>query len=159
MMRIPVPVAAILFLSLLSLFGQSPEEVTREKMLGTPQWQDKFDQFAPEQEMLDVIKTRLAGLNVDVVLGLWCPDSRNNVPPFLKIMDSLGSSVPARYFGVPRKANREVKYYYEEWKVERVPTFIFYREGKEIGRIVENPKSGMLEDMMDLVMAEKIPNR
>jgi len=32
-----------------------------------------------------------------------------------------------------------------------VPTFIFYRGGGEIGRIVENPKAGMIEDFMEIV--------
>jgi hypothetical protein len=31
-----------------------------------------------------------------------------------------------------------------------VPAYIFRREGEEIGRIVENPKTGRLEDMMDI---------
>jgi hypothetical protein len=157
MKRIFVPVSALVFLALPCLFGQSPEEVTKEEMLATPQWQEKYDQTAPSQEMLDIIKTRLEGVKVDVVLGLWCPDSRNNVPQFLKIADALGTSLPVHYFDVPRKPNSDVKYYYEEWKVERVPTFIFYRDGKEIGRIIENPKIGMLEDILDLIMAEKTP--
>ena len=151
MKRILVPVAAVLFLFLPSLFGQSPEEITQETMLGTPQWQEKYDQYAPAQEMLEVIRPRLAGLKIDVVLGLWCSDSRTNVPPFLKIMNSIGIPVPVRYFGVPRKADGEVKYYYEEWKVERVPTFIFYRDGKEIGRIIERPKAGIVEDTLEIL--------
>jgi len=39
----------------------------------------------------------------------------------------------------------------EELKVERVPTFIFYRAGTEIGRIVENPTRGILEDFLAIV--------
>jgi hypothetical protein len=157
MKRITVQVSALVILALPCLFGQSPEEVAKEQMLATPQWQEKYDQTSPSQEMLDIIKTRLEGVKVDVVLGLWCPDSRNNVPQFLRIADALGTSLPAHYFGVPRKLNGDVKYYNEAWQVERVPTFIFYREGKEIGRIIENPKSGMLEDILDLIMAEKTP--
>ena len=90
-------------------------------------------------------------MKIDVYLGLWCPDSRNNLPPFLKILDRVGVAVPVRYVNVPRKTSRDVKYYVEEMQVERVPSFIFYRDGKEIGRIVENPKAGMIEDMMDIV--------
>jgi len=40
-------------------------------------------------------------------------------------------------------------------KVERVPTFIFFRDGREIGRIVENPKTGMVEDFMEILFGEK----
>jgi predicted DsbA family dithiol-disulfide isomerase len=66
-------------------------------------------------------------------------------------MDRLGVSVPIRYFAVPRKATKDVKYYVEEMNVEKVPTFIFSRDGKEIGRIKENPKTGMIEDMLNIV--------
>jgi len=76
------------------------------------------------------------------------------VPPFIKIMDRLGPMVVARYFSVARKAGRDVKYYVEELQVERVPTFIVYRGKGEIGRIIENPKVGMLEDLMEIVFKE-----
>jgi hypothetical protein len=90
-------------------------------------------------------------MKIDVYLGIWCPDSRNNVPPFIKILDLVGTGVPIRYFDVPRKASRDVKYYVEEMNVERVPSFIFFRDGKEVGRIIENPKMGMIEDMMEIL--------
>ncbi|MBZ5497415.1 MAG: thioredoxin family protein [Acidobacteriia bacterium] len=132
---------------------QAPEELTREKIFAAGQeWQDKYDKYEPAADMVDALKTKLgADMKIDVYLGLWCPDSRNNVPLFIKILDRLGTEVPVRYFGVPRKANKDVKYYVEEMKVERVPSFIFYRDGEEIGRIVEKPKTGLLEDIMDIV--------
>jgi thiol-disulfide isomerase/thioredoxin len=117
---------------------QGPEELTREKIFATGQeWQDKYDKLGP-------------GMKIVVFLGLWCPDSRNNVPLFIKLLDRLGTEVPVRYFGVPRKTSREVKFYVEEYNVEKVPTFIFYKEGKELGRIIENPKTGLLEDIFDI---------
>jgi hypothetical protein len=133
---------------------QAADEITREKIFAAgPAWQEKYDQYEPPAEMLDALKTGLAGdVKIDVYLGLWCPDSRNNVPPFIKILDGVGNGIPVRFFDVPRKASRDVKYYVEELNVERVPTFIVYREGKEIGRIKENPKAGMLEDLMDIVL-------
>ncbi len=35
--------------------------------------------------------------------------------------------------------------------VERVPEFIFYRDGKEIGRIVESPKETLEKDMLKIL--------
>jgi hypothetical protein len=147
-------VGAALLFPLVSIGGQSQEELAKEKILATsPEWQAKYDKYDPPAEMVDALKAKLeADMKIDVYLGLWCPDSRNNVPLFLKILDRAGVAVPVRYFGVPRKASRDVKYYVEEMNVERVPSFIFYREGKEIGRIIENPKAGMIEDFMDIVL-------
>ena len=145
--------AAALLLPILSARRQKADEVNRDAIFANPQWQEKYDKYEPQRDMIDALKPKLGNdMKIDVYLGLWCPDSRNNVPPFIMILDVAGSNVPVRYFAVPRKPSRDVKYYVEEMQVERVPTFIFYRGGKEIGRIIENPKTGMLEDMLDVVM-------
>jgi thiol-disulfide isomerase/thioredoxin len=132
---------------------QAQEEITKDKILAAGQpWRDKYDKYEPNADMIEALKAKFGpGMKIDVFLGLWCPDSRNHVPVFIKILDRLGSAVPVRYINVPRKAGGDVKYYVEEFKVERVPSFIFYVEGKEIGRIVENPKTGLLEDIFDIV--------
>ncbi|MBM3790741.1 MAG: hypothetical protein FJW35_10400 [Acidobacteria bacterium] len=151
---IAVTAGVALCLPLLPARAQTSEEITREKILAHgPVWQEKHDAFEPAADMLDAIKQGPhTGLEIDVYLGLWCPDSRNNVPLFVKIMDRLALEVPVRYFDVPRKPSSDVTYYVEEFEVRRVPTFIFRRDGREIGRIVENPEAGMLEDMMDILL-------
>jgi len=151
-----VSAAAAILLSLVSAGGQVPEEITREKILAAGQdWQQKYEQYQAAPDMLEAVKSKLgAGVRIDVYLGLWCPDSLNNVPQFIRIIDRLGAGVIVRYFSLPKKAGKEVKYFIEELKVERVPTFILYRGDKEIGRIVENPKAGMIEDFMDILFME-----
>jgi len=39
-----------------------------------------------------------------------------------------------------------------------VPTFVVYRNGREIGRIVENPKVGMLEDLSTYSLSSARPH-
>jgi len=151
-MRHSLLLIALLLLPIFSAGRQKADEVNRDAIFANPQWQEKYDKYAPKGEMIDALKPILGSdMKIDVYLGLWCPDSRNNVPPFIKILDVAAATLPVRYFAVPRKASRDIKYYVEEMQVERVPTFIFYRGGKEIGRIIENPKAGMLEDMFDIV--------
>jgi Thioredoxin len=152
-----VSAAAALVLPLCSAGGQAAGETTREEILAAGQdWQQKYDQYQPDQGMLEAVKSKLGtGLRIDVYLGLWCPDSLNNVPPFVKVIDKLGTGVTVRYFNLPKKTDKAIKYYLEGPKVERVPTFVFYRGDKEIGRIVENPKAGMLEDFMDILFTEE----
>jgi hypothetical protein len=143
---------AVLLLPLALSGRQAAEQIDRDKIFAAGQaWQDKYNQFEPAADMVEALKSRIGSdARIDVYLGLWCPDSRNNVPLFIKIIDRLGMEVPVRYFNVPRKASRDVKFYVEEMNVERVPTFIFYRQDKELGRIVENPTTGMMEDIMEI---------
>ncbi len=145
--------SAVLLLPLVLDGGQTAEEIGKDLILGTGlDWRDKYDRYDPAADMVDALKQKLgAGIKIDVYLGLWCPDSRNNVPPFIKILDSAGSAASVRYFSLPRKANKETQYFVSELKIDRVPTFIVYMEGKEIGRIVENPKVGMIEDLMEIL--------
>jgi hypothetical protein len=151
-----VSAAAAILLPFVSAGGLTAEEITRDKILATGKdWQENCDQYQPDSAMLEAVKSRVGpGLRIDVYLGLWCSDSRRNVPQFIKIIDLLGAAGAVRYFSLPRKADKEQKYFIEETNVERVPTFIFYRDDKEIGRIVENPQTGMLEDFMDIVFKE-----
>jgi hypothetical protein len=43
------------------------------------------------------------------------------------------------------------KYFVLPLKIDRVPTFIFYKDKKETGRIVENPKKDLLTDFLEIV--------
>jgi hypothetical protein len=127
-------------------------EIGREKVLSAEEWKANYDAFKPDPGQVQKIRAKLgSNLRIDVYLGLWCSDSRNNVPPFIKIMDAVDASVPVRFFNVQRKPGKTIQYYSDKFRVERVPTFIFYRGETEIGRIVENPKVSLIEDMLAIL--------
>jgi hypothetical protein len=144
---------SVSLLLLAALATTGAEKSSREKVLGyEKEWQDKYDQYNPDQDLLGVLKDAFgADVRVDVYLGLWCPDSRAHVPVFIRIMDELKLPSSARYYESPRKSGPDQKYYFEEVKVERVPTFIVYRGEKEVGRIVEHPQTTLLEDMIQIL--------
>jgi hypothetical protein len=130
------------------------QKIEEEKILQTTaEWQENYDTYRYNPTYMETLKTKIGdNLKIDIYLGLWCSDSRNNVPGFMKILDALDqNNLTVNYYTVERKANKEVKYFVEDLKVERVPTFIFYRDGKEIGRIVENPNKTLIEDFLDIV--------
>ena len=136
------------------IFGA--EKIDRDKILSNDsEWKEVYDDFVIEEDVIDSLKAKIGdNLKIDVYLGLWCGDSMNNVPPFIKIMDNINEAgkITVNYYTVERKPNRETKYYVEEKKVERVPTFIFYRDDKEIGRIIENPSTSMAEDFLEIII-------
>lgn len=129
------------------------EGVNKEQILKNEGWNQRYMTYEPDSSMIDTLKSKVGNnLKIDVYLAFWCGDSKRNVPLFLKIVDQIGSkSLEVHYFTVKRKPNKETKYFVEKLKVERVPTFIFYRDGKEIGRIIENPENNMLEDFLGIV--------
>ncbi len=140
-------------LLLCGFMSAGADRITRDKILASgSEWQDTYDQYKPEPELIDVLKSRIGNnLRMDVYLGLWCPDSRNNVPVFLKIIDAVSAPLDVSYYNLERKSDKSARYFVEELKIERVPTFIVYRDGKEIGRIVENPQVTMLDDLIQIL--------
>ena len=129
------------------------EEISKEQVLAAGQeWRENYASYNLPSEQIDLLKTKLSrDLKIDLYIGLWCSDSRNNVPPFLKILDLTGMPVSMRYFSVHRKPAPTIRFFVAKAQVERVPTFIFYKADREIGRIVENPKKSLIEDMLEIL--------
>jgi len=130
------------------------ESIDKDRILAAgEEWKKNYTDFEVDSAILDTLKTKTGeNLRIDIYLAIWCGDSRSNVPKFIKILDALeAQGLTVNYFTVERKPSSDVKYFVEELKVERVPTFIFYRGGKEIGRIIENPQKSLIEDFLDIV--------
>lgn len=130
------------------------EKIDKNNILNTGQeWKEIYMNYRVDESFLDTLKTKIGtNLKIDVYLGLWCSDSKNNVPKFIKIIDKVNNSnLPVNYYTVERKPHQGIKYFVENLKVERVPTFIIYRDGKEIGRIVENPQKSLVEDFLEII--------
>ncbi len=140
-----------------AMSGAAAEKIEKGKILANnEEWQKIYEQFTVDESMVEAVTAKIGdNMKIDVYLGLWCGDSKNNVPPFLKIIEKIDEisdqKITVDYYTVERKPSKKVKYFVEELKVERVPTFIFYRDGKEIGRIIENPKNSLIEDFLEIV--------
>lgn len=93
-------------------------------------------------------------LRIIIVLGTWCPDSRREVPRFLKIIDLW--NFPAEkvtFIGVDNEKKAPVGEY-EKLDIQRVPTFIFYKNNIETGRIIEVPVTSLEQDMINILAKE-----
>jgi hypothetical protein len=129
-------------------------EITRDAFKDTSfslWFNAKYDTYNPDKPVLDSIAQKLKDIEITIILGTWCSDSRREVPRFFKILDSLGySSDNVKMIAVGRNKedlNGEV----DSLSVELVPAFIFYREGKELGRIEESPTETLERDFNKIV--------
>ena len=133
-----------------SVWGQ--KAVNRADILLNPEWKKIYDDYKPDPQLIESLKNRAPELKADVYFAYWCDDSKNHVPVFLKILDAL--QIPefkVNFYEVEKKATADQKFYVEDMMVEKVPTFIFYANDFEMGRIVENPKNSILQDIMIIV--------
>ncbi len=127
----------------------------REGILGTAfvnDYNTEYPTYTPVAAVMDSLKTRLDGIKCIVVLGTWCGDSKEQVSHFWKILDQLGSPfAELSYIGVDREKTAPGMNVKEKYTIEKVPTFIFYRNDVEIGRIIETPSISIEKDMLNIV--------
>jgi thiol-disulfide isomerase/thioredoxin len=91
------------------------------------------------------------GLSIKIVMGTWCPDSRREVPRFMKVLDAW--NFPAdnlTFIGVDNGKLSPIGGY-EALEIHRVPTFIIYKNNLEAGRIIENPATSLEQDMVNIL--------
>lgn len=92
-------------------------------------------------------KTDFSGVSLKVVLGNWCEDSQREVPRLMKILETPAlKNVATAYYLVDREkycADPEV----QKLEVKFVPAIIVYRNGKELGRIIETPQGSLEENL------------
>lgn len=152
-------VALIIFAVGLPMSGISQEKsddllgvitVSDLKMGPHATWFEKNDQaYKVDRASLAGVDALLEGVEIKVVMGTWCHDSKREVPRFYKILkDASGADV--EMIGLDRKKqapNDEI----DGMGITNTPTFIFYKNGEELNRIVETPVESLEKDMMKIL--------
>lgn len=110
------------------------------------------DDYSFNADVIEKLKKIIKpDITVLVVMGTWCSDSRREVPRFMKIVDAVSFPYDRISFvGVDNLKVSPVENY-NTLNIERVPTFIFFRNNIEAGRIIENPLASLEQDMTDIL--------
>ncbi len=137
---------------LLGYFNKS--QMTREPH---SEWFLKgYDTYQPSQDAVNKLtELNKNDITIKIVLGTWCPDSRREVPRFMRILDIW--NFPAEkvtFIGVDNFKNAPVGEF-PSLRIERVPTFIIYKNNIESGRIIENPVTSLEQDMVNILTGMK----
>ncbi len=131
------------------IVGQFPLSVLKAPAF--PWFEKNFQAYIPDSQIVQNIKGKWDEVCVLIVLGTWCPDSRREVPRFYRIAEETELSFSKiELYGVDRdKMGTDATP--GIYGIERVPTFIFLKNGKEIGRIVESPSTALENDILEIL--------
>jgi len=130
----------------------------REQMYRTPHcvwYLNGYDNYKPDSSVVNKLTEIPAeNLTIKIVMGTWCPDSRREVPRFLNILDSWKfPPEKVTFIGVDDSKLSPVGEY-DHLDIERVPTFIIYKNNIEAGRIIENPVTSLEQDIVNILNKE-----
>lgn len=115
---------------------------------GHARFRARYETTAIDTNLVAMIGALSRDVEVIVFYGPWCSDSWHYVPVFLRIAEQ--GAIPAErieYYALDRsKASRDTLE--ARYEIEKVPTFVFLKGGREIGRIVESPRTTLEGDIV-----------
>lgn len=139
------------------LIGYTGSEFLNEGEFGIS-YATEFANYLPDTLLISQISNFLSAENgeikITLVLGTWCGDSKEQVPRFYKINSLLTSKFNEIEIISVDRLKKAGSLDISGLKIEKVPTFIFYRNGIEIGRIVETPLKTIEDDIMRIISAK-----
>ena len=98
--------------------------------------------YVPDPSAIAAIKACPRNYTILLVLGTWCPDSKREVPRYFATAAAAGISESALTMVGVDRTKKDTEGLTDKWNITRVPTWVFFRDGKEIGRFVERTPAG-----------------
>jgi len=134
------------------LTGEFDQNMLKEKQYAA-WYEPEYSSYEVEEGKLKEIKKDIKKYRIEVFVGTWCSDSQRELPRLYKILETMKypTATKMKVYGV----NRQKKSFYGEEigkDISHVPTIIFYLKDKEVGRIVESPVSGYLEEDIAMII-------
>lgn len=133
------------------LLGPCNEMGLKTNSLFAPSFNYEYKSYRPYANLISEIKKNIDKTRITIVFGSWCGDSKLQVGRFYKILNEAG--YPSKYikaFAVNRKLKAPGTKV-DRLDISRIPTFIVSYHGKEIGRIVESPKTTLEGDLANIL--------
>jgi len=104
-----------------------------------------YKNYKARPDALENIRKQKDSIEIVAFMGTWCEDSHFIIPQLIALLDSAQfPKERCSFIGVDRN-KKTVGRLSEAWNVTLVPTILVFKNGKEMGRIVEYGKYGMFD--------------
>ena len=168
-MRIKILLTMALLVGVSALFAQSKNTIIRDPKLNKNvlvgfcdekglkkgefgiYFTSQYETYSPKAKTIEKLKANINDYEIKIVFATWCSDSKLQVPRFYKILDLAEfNKSKLETIGVDRTKNALVVNI-ANLNIDLVPTFIVYKYGNEIGRIVETPSKSLEADLLNII--------
>ncbi len=160
-------IVACLFLFSVKIFAQERvtiskpnylEGITSQEVFKEPAyaaWYNRnYDNYNLNEVTVKEIKKKLKGVTIKAFMGTWCVDSRREIPHFYKLLHEVGFDKNKLEMIAVNRSKRTADNLQEGLDIIRIPTFIFYKKDKEIGRFVEYARESLEKDILKILKGE-----
>jgi len=113
-----------------------------------------YEEYTADEATIQKLKPLLKKVTIKAFMGTWCGDSKEQTPVFYKILDKADFDYENLELVTVNRSKATPDNLQEGFDIQRVPTFIFYKKGEEIGRFVEYPRENVEADILKIVSGE-----
>src|SRR5215471_6508274 len=128
----------------------SRQEVEHDTAFGW--WAENLKAYTPQSQAVAELKKN-TNIQFIAFMGTWCEDSHFVIPKFYSLLDAAGfPQDKVTLIGVDR-SKKTLSHLAEAMNIVNVPTIIVMNNGKEVGRIIEYGKYGMIDKELAEIIA------
>ena len=130
---------------------------TKESFLQEPfnTWfTPNYENYTLNNDIVEQLKPLLTKVTIKTFMGTWCGDSKEQTPIFYKLLDAANFNYSNLELITVDRSKATPDNLQEGFDIQYVPTFIFYKNGKENGRFVEFPQESLEADILKIVSGQ-----
>lgn len=132
-------------------------KIEKSDLLQTPHkaWFDPmYKSYKPDEGALKTIKENINEYKILMYMGTWCADSQREVPKFYKLLELSEFDTDNLEVIAVREDKTLPDDGQKKYNIIYVPTIIFMKNGKEVGRFVEYPQEELENDIAKIVSGQ-----
>ncbi len=114
-----------------------------------------YESYPRDSETIEALKPLLKDVTITVFMGTWCEDSQRETPHFYNVIDVAGFDESKLTLITVSDEKTTPQGFEDGINITNVPTFIFYKNDKELGRIVEYPIESLEKDMLAILSGKE----
>ena len=114
-------------------------------------FKEYYSEYKVDEKSIAELSNLMDGIKIKVILGTWCHDSKIQVPKFIKVLDQIKFTEKNLEIICVDRSKKTHAFSTDELDIEFVPTFIVYKNGIEIGRIIESPVKSLEKDLLTIL--------
>jgi len=110
-----------------------------------------FNAYPLNKKAIKKLKKYTHTFKIKAFMAVWCHDSKREVPRLYKILEAIDFDLENLEVIAVNRAKKTPNNLQEGFNITKTPTFIFFKNDKELGRYVEVPVKSLEKDMLRIV--------
>tara|TARA_B100000287_G_scaffold112192_1_gene104513 strand:- start:2981 stop:3529 length:549 start_codon:yes stop_codon:yes gene_type:complete len=115
----------------------------------------EYDLYKVNNQWVESVEKYFDDINLKLFMGTWCEDSEREVPPIFKLLDAVNFDQKKIDIYAMSEEKTTPENYENGLNIIKVPTLIFYKNGKELNRFVEFSIVSLEDDIKKIVSGEE----